>query len=82
LWSLPCTSGQRASTIKPRRSSWRGTVAQEFYQADKPYLKIAGAIESCQKLYKGDGGRFTHVEINDYLGFFSDLGLLQQRGAN
>jgi hypothetical protein len=57
-------------------------LAQEFYQADNTYLKIAGAIESCQKLYKGDGGRFTHVEINDYLGFLSDLGLLQQRGAN
>jgi hypothetical protein len=47
----------------------------------KSYLQIAGAIESCQKLYKNDGGSFGHVAINEYLGFFSDLGLFMQRGA-
>jgi hypothetical protein len=56
-------------------------LAQEFFQPDKPYLKIAGAIESCQKVYKGYGGSFTHVDINNYLGFFSDLGLFMQRGV-
>lgn len=54
---------------------------REFYSADKPYLKIANAIESCEKLYKGDGGPFTHIQINEYLGFFSDLGLFLERGA-
>jgi hypothetical protein len=54
---------------------------REFYSADKPYLKIANAIESCQKLYKGDGGSFSHIQINEYLGFFSDLGLFLERGA-
>jgi len=53
----------------------------EFYLQEKSYLQIAGAIESCQKLYKNDGGSFSHVAINEYLGFFSDLGLFMQRGA-
>ncbi len=53
----------------------------EFYLQEKSYLQIAGAIESCQKLYKNDGGSFGHVAINEYLGFFSDLGLFMQRGA-
>ena len=54
---------------------------REFYLQEKSYLQIAGAIESCQKLYKNDGGSFSHVAINEYLGFFSDLGLFMQRGA-
>lgn len=53
----------------------------EFYLQEKSYLQIAGAIESCQKLYKNDGGSFGHVAINEYLGFFSDLGLFMSRGA-
>ena len=43
---------------------------REFYLQEKSYLQIAGAIESCQKLYKNDGGSFSHVAINEYLGFF------------
>jgi hypothetical protein len=54
---------------------------REFYLAEKSYLQIAGAIESCKKLYKNEGGSFGHVAINEYLGFFSDLGLFMQRGA-
>jgi hypothetical protein len=54
---------------------------REFYFQEKSYLQIAGAIESCQKLSKNDGGSFGHVAINEYLGFFSDLGLFMQRGA-
>lgn len=54
---------------------------KQFYLDEKSYLQIAGAIESCQKLYRNDGGSFTHVQINDYLGFFTDLGLFMERGA-
>jgi hypothetical protein len=54
---------------------------REFYLNEKSYLQIAGAIESCRKLYKNEGGSFGHVAINEYLGFFSDLGLFIQRGA-
>lgn len=53
---------------------------REFYDRDKNYLKVANAIEGCQTLYKSDGGRFSHLEINEYLGFFSDLGLFRDRG--
>lgn len=53
---------------------------REFYVEDKSYLKVANAIEGCQTLYKGDGGKFSHLEINEYLGFFSDLGLFRDRG--
>jgi hypothetical protein len=53
---------------------------REFYDRDKNYMKVANAIEGCQQLYKGDGGKFNHLEINEYLGFFSDLGLFRDKG--
>jgi hypothetical protein len=53
---------------------------REFYDRDKNYLKVANAIEGCQKLYKNDGGKFSHLQINEYLGFFADLGLFMDRG--
>ena len=52
---------------------------REFYNKDNGYLRIANAIEGCEKLYKGDGGKFSHLELNAYLGFFSDLGLFMER---
>ena len=54
---------------------------REFYSNEKGYLRVANAIEACEKLYKGDGGKFSHLQINEYLGFFSDLGLFMQRGS-
>ena len=54
---------------------------QEFYIQEKGYLQVANAIEGCEKLYKGDGGKFSHLQINEYLGFFADLGLFMERGA-
>ena len=56
-------------------------LSSEFYSDQKPYMRIANAIEGCQKLYKSDGGAFNHIQLNEYLGFFSDLGLFIQRGA-
>lgn len=56
-------------------------LSRQFYLQEKPYLEIAGAIERCEKLYKPDGGSFGHQAINEYLGFFSDLGLFMERGA-
>ncbi len=67
---------QAAEEIKLARGLY-----SEFYLDGKSYIPIASAIESCQKLYKGDGGTFTHAQLNEYLGFFSDLGLFRQRGA-
>lgn len=54
---------------------------REFYLENKSYLQVANAIEACEKLYKGDGGRFTHLQLNEYLGFFSDLGLFLEKGT-
>ena len=53
---------------------------REFYDEDKSHRRVANAIEACQTLYKGNGGRFSHLEINRYLGFFSDLDLFMERG--
>ena len=55
---------------------------REFYDKDKNYLQVANAIEGCQKLYKDDGGKFSHLQINEYLGFFADLGLFMEHGAS
>ena len=54
---------------------------REFYDKNMNYLRVANAIEGCQKLYKGDGGKFSHLQLNEYLGFFADLGLFMERGA-
>jgi hypothetical protein len=54
---------------------------KEFYIQDREYLRVASAIEGCEKLYKGDGGKFSHLQINNYLGFFGDLGLFMECGA-
>jgi len=54
---------------------------REFYIQEKDYLRVANAIEGCEKLYKGDGGKFSHLQLNEYLGFFADLGLFMERGA-
>jgi hypothetical protein len=42
---------------------------------------VAHVIEGCEKLHQGDGGKFSHLEINEYLGFFEDLWLLMQSGV-
>jgi hypothetical protein len=34
---------------------------RQFYLDEKSNLQIAGAIESCQKLYKNEGGSFSHM---------------------
>lgn len=52
---------------------------REFQGQDKSYLRVANAIEACRTLYKSDGGKFSHIEINRYLGFFSDLQLFVDR---
>ncbi len=54
---------------------------KEFYAKENGYLQVANAIEACEKLYKGDGGKFGHLQINQYLGFFEDLGLFMQSGV-
>jgi len=54
---------------------------KEFYAKESGYLQVANAIEACEKLYKGDGGKFGHLQINQYLGFFEDLGLFMQSGV-
>jgi hypothetical protein len=42
---------------------------------------VAHVMAGWEKLYKGDGGKFSHLEINQYLGFFEDLGLFMQSGV-
>ena len=43
-------------------------LSGEFYSDQKPYLRIANAIEGCQKLYKSDGGAFTHTQPTNISG--------------
>ncbi len=52
----------------------------EFYFEREIYKKIRQSIESCEPLYKSWGGKYSHDEINQYLGFFSDLGFLSKKG--
>jgi hypothetical protein len=52
-------------------------LSQHFFdEDDKLFQNIRTTIESCGGLYRGykKGGKFSHDEINRYLGFFDDLG--------
>jgi hypothetical protein len=59
-------------------------LAQEFYISEENkavYRPIRTAIESCEKIYRSDGGSFGHDDINTYVGFFDDLGFYWKEGA-
>lgn len=56
-------------------------LAKEFYQGKSLYRDVSSAIESCGRLYKPWGGTFTHAQLNQYLGFFEDLGFYRKQDA-
>lgn len=56
-------------------------LVKEFYSGNVVFRNIRTAIESCKPLYKPWGGSFGHDDINNYLGFFEDLGFLLKQGA-
>ena len=59
-------------------------LAQEFYVSEENkavYRPLRTAIESCEKIYRSNGGAFGHDNINTYLGFFDDLGFYWKKGA-
>jgi len=59
-------------------------LSSEFYsdnEGDSLYREIRTVIESCDPVYKGNGGRFDHDEVNRYLDFFDNLGFYYRRGA-
>ena len=55
-------------------------LASSFYFNDQLYQRVRNSIEACQKLYKPNGGPYSHDDINKYLGFFEDLGYYQKHG--
>lgn len=48
-------------------------LTDAFYE-NELFGEIRTQIESCEKVYRSNGGLFGHDEINRYLGFFEDLG--------
>ena len=59
-------------------------LAQEFYAGEEEkvvYRPVKTAIESCEAIYRSNGGKFNHDDINTYLGFFDDLGFYLDQGA-
>jgi hypothetical protein len=55
-------------------------LAQDFYSQVPLYRQVRTSIEACADLYKEWGGRFDHDEINQYLGFFENLGYFYKQG--
>ena len=57
-------------------------LAQElsgtFYE-NKLFSEIRSAIDSCEILYISNGGTFSHDEINQYLGFYEDIGFFSNQ---
>ena len=49
-------------------------LTQQFYQGNDIYKEIRISIDRCEPLYKNWGGKFTYDQINQYLGFFDDMG--------
>lgn len=48
-------------------------LSEGFY-SNELYAQIRSAIDRCETLYLGNGGPYSHDEINRYLGFFEDIG--------
>ncbi|MBI4525914.1 MAG: hypothetical protein HY695_19125 [Deltaproteobacteria bacterium] len=67
--------------IRQQQISLSRDLAREFYQLDGLYRELRTTIESCQPLYKQSGGKFSHDQINRYLGFFDDLGFYLNQEA-
>jgi hypothetical protein len=55
-------------------------LVQQYFDNEK-FQEIAKAINDCKVIYKGDGGAFTYQDINEFLGFFDELGLYHRRKA-
>lgn len=49
---------------------------KEKYDSNPDYRLILSNIETCKPLYKSWGGPLTYQQINAYLGFLDDIGLL------
>lgn len=59
-------------------------LVKDFYLEEaRTFRNIRTAVESCEQLYVEykKGGKFTHDEINQYLGFFDDVGFYYREGA-
>lgn len=48
-------------------------LTDNFYE-NEIFAKIRSSIDQCEPIYFGFGGRYTHDQINRYLGFYEDLG--------
>lgn len=68
-------STRRIQTINLARE-----LTRDFFNGDAVFKDLRMAIESCGRLYKSWGGKFTHDQINRYLGFFEDLGFYNAAG--
>lgn len=68
------------TTLKIEEFHLAHDMYNEFYSGKPLYKDIRTSIESCKPLYKSWGGPFTHDEINQYLGFFDDLGYFAKSG--
>jgi hypothetical protein len=46
----------------------------EFKSPNNILIRISNSVENCNPVYKQYGGNFSHIDVNLYLNFFSDLG--------
>ena len=68
------------TTLKIEELQLAHDMYNEFYSGKPIYKDIRTSIEACKPLYKSWGGSFSHDEINQYLGFFDDLGYFEKSG--
>jgi len=54
------------------------SLTQSFYN-NKVFSDIRTSLDQCEELYFGYGGKYSHDQINLYLGFFEDLGFFVNR---
>jgi len=53
-------------------------LTQQFYQGNDIYKEIRVSVDKCETLYKNWGGKYTYDQINQYLGFFDDIGFYEK----
>lgn len=67
---------------KEQRSTEQIMLARtliDSFDNNTVFSDIRSSIDSCEPIYIGYGGKYTHDQINRYFGFFEDLGFYSNK---
>ena len=74
--------GSSLYVLKEQRSTEQIMLARtliDSFDNNQLFSDIRSSIDSCEPIYIGYGGKYTHDQINRYFGFFEDLGFYSNK---